>query len=527
MTFFGGSYDDIRVTEAEVPPATGKLGTGQRIRVGVVERDNGLTTATTSTISNALYDLADQNSTTHTVLLPHGTTVKLGAAVTPAVGSWRAKFVITNPKLNKTVEQKGASAAADMANQIDLLALGQLDKDALNKVTEAYDAGSYIGVMLALEGVAESHVDVSGYVTKSGRHVGAYSQIRASINNLKKGDSLHFPDGIEVRRVSTGEHQPSGAGGRFAVIHETGEDGMAAVKNAGTLDSAARHVAEQSAMSTHADSLGGAKSTKGVTSADAVDKLAADNPKLPGTPHPEAVAARVAAARKSAKLPSRKERAENEAKARGRSSTTLDRGRTKDGEPIPRDRSKPVGPGLRSPEEADAIRAGEHEPGGGKRKPGATDARHLSNDEYIANFKIMHGRAPNKREMATLRKSGDRREREAKGRGVNRATADRGGSKNTTPSGLPLPPAAGKSKPSGGPGQRDDPSFANHRSNSDSSFGDVSAKTVEGWSDRILSREIDANPGRTTKDRAHLKVMQAEYRRRKTAGAQRRGFIGG
>lgn len=562
MAPFFEHYDEIPLTEAEVPVATGKQGTGQRIRVGVVERDNGLTTATTSTISNALYDLADQNSTTHTVLLPHGTTVKLGASVTPQVGSWRAKFVITNPKLNKTVEQKGASAAADMANQIDLLALGQMDKDALAKVTEAYNAGSYVGVLLAIEGVAEGHIDVSGYVTKSGRHVGAYSQIRKSINSLKKGDSLHFPDGIEVRRVSTGEHQPAGAGGRFAVIHETGEDGMAAVKNAGTLDSAARHVAEQSAMSTHPNSLGGAKSTKGVTSADAVDQLDADNPKLPGTPHPEAVAARAAAGRKSAQLPSRKERSRNEAVA---GTTSKVRG-LKDGESVEvgtsrvrrNDITPPknaqgqpgkgkggttfevTGPGGRrgtgiwtDPKKAAEEAHSRHEGNSNSRspKPGATDARHLSDDEYIANFKVMHGRAPNKRELATLRKSGDRREREAKarkGRGVNRATADRGGSKNTTPSGLPLPPAAGPSKTSGGPGQRDDPSFSNHRSKqSDASFGDVSKKTVEGWSDRILGREIDANPGRTTADRAKLKVMQDEYRRRKTAGAQRRGFIGG
>jgi hypothetical protein len=41
-----------------------------------------------------------------------------------------------------------------------------------------------------------------------------------------------------------------------------------------------------------------------------------DNPKLPGAPHPDDVAARAAKARKEAKLPSRKQRAENERKAK-------------------------------------------------------------------------------------------------------------------------------------------------------------------------------------------------------------------
>lgn len=521
MTFFGQdnyantSPEHIRevlAREAEVPPAIGKLGTGQRIRVGVVERDNGLVMAKTSQISNALYDLADQNSTTHTVLLPHGTMVKLSAAVAPSVGSWRAKFEVSNPKLGKTVEAKGTSEAAELAGQIDLLALAKIDKDALAKVTEAYDRGDAVGMLVEMgvrepapEPLREDQIHVSGYVTKSGRHVGAYGQIRKTLDKLEHGDSAHFPDGLTAKRTKGG----------FSV-----SGGEVPSKHSGSKD-AADAIAIGSLNSDHPKSLGGKQHQSEAFGAaiqgnvsDRVDNLPADNPKLPGTPHPEAVAARAAAARKSAK--------------RGRSSTTLDRGPTKDGEPIPpRDRSKPVGPGLRSPEEADAIRAGEHEPGGGKRKPGVTDARNASEDELIKNYKIMHGHPPNKKELETLRKSRARREKEERGRGKNNATADRGGSKNTTPSGLPLPPAAGPSKTSGGPGQRDDPSFANHRSNSDGSFGDVSAKTVEGWSDRILSREIDANPGRTTKERAHLKVMQTEYRRRKTAGAQHRGFIGG
>lgn len=406
-----GNYDDVRISEAEVPPAIGK-GTGQRIRVGVVERDNGLTTATTSTISNALYDLADQNSTTHTVLLPHGTTVKLGASVTPTVGSWRAKFVITNPKLDKTVEAKGSSAAADMANQIDLLALGQIDKDALAKVTEAYNAGSEHAMLVAfglaeekLEPLREDQIHVSGYVTQSGRHVGAYGQIRKTLDKLETGDTAHFPEGITAKRSNSG----------FSI---SGGDVLSKHTNSGA---AADAVAIGSLNSDHPKSLGGKQEQSQAFGAaiqgnvsDRIDNLPADNPKLPGTPHPEAVADRAAAARKSAKLPSRKERAANEKAAR----------------------------------------------------PGST-----------------------------------------------------------TPSGLPLPPPATKHTTTGGPGQISDPSLATHKS--DASFGDVSKKTLEGWSDRTLGREIDANPGRTAADSGKLKAMQSEYRRRKTASAHSRGFIGG
>lgn len=149
MIFFGHHDDDAILAEAEVPkPAAGS---GQRIRVATIERDNGLVTATNSSISNALYDLADQNSLTHTVVLPHGTTVKLAATNAPTTtGAWRSRFEITNGKLAKTVEAKGSSAAADLANQIDLLALAKMDKTALEKLTEAHAAGDAEGVLVAL-----------------------------------------------------------------------------------------------------------------------------------------------------------------------------------------------------------------------------------------------------------------------------------------------------------------------------------------------------------------------------------------
>lgn len=461
MSLFG-HYDDEAIREAEVPQATSRVGTGQRIRVGVIERDNGLTTATTSTISNALYDLADQNSTTHTVLLPHGTTVKLGASVSPTGGSWRAKFVINNPKLDKTVESKGTSAAADMANQIDLLALGQLDKDALAKVTEAYNAGSEHATLVAfglaeekLEPIREDQIHVSGYVTHSGRHVGAYGQIRKTLDKLEHGDSAHFPEGITAKRTHSGF---SVSGADVSSKHSSSK-------------AAADAVAIGSLNSDHAKSLGG-KQRQDEAFGAAIQGNVAD---------------------RIDNLPAAKDR-------------------------------NAKGIGGRSLNEADAIRAGEHLPGGGKRKPGATDARGASDDTLIKNFKTMHGRSPSDKEMAKLRQRPI-----AQGQNLDGlANMGRPGKPHSTPSGLPLPPAAGPSKTSGGPGQRDDPSFANHRSKqSDASFGDVSKKTVEGWSDRILSREIDANPGRTTAEAAKLKVMQTEYRRRKTASAHSRGFIGG
>lgn len=298
-----------RLTEAEVPPATSG-GTGQKIRVGVIERDNGLVMAKTSQINNALYDLADTNSTTHTVVLPHGTTVKLVAAVSNNVGSWRARFEITNPKLGKTVEEKGASAAAELAGQIDLLALNKIDKNALAKVTEAHDAGDHEGMLVALglreAPLEEIQIHVSGYVTKSGKHVGAYSQIRKKISSLGPGQTLHFPDGISVRKSS---------GGYVVGGSNAPQLGGVTKKSA---KAAADDVARKSAGSTNPKSLGG-RVAHSIDSGSEVDALpnSGDNPKLPGAPHPADVADRAAKARKEAtkRLPSRKQRAENERKA--------------------------------------------------------------------------------------------------------------------------------------------------------------------------------------------------------------------
>lgn len=257
MPLFGHYDDEPPIREAEVPPPS--KGTGQRIRVGTVERDNGLTTATTSSVSNALYDLADQNSLTHTVVLPHGTTVKLAATNSPTqAGAWRSRFEITNGKLAKTVEAKGSSVAADLANQIDLLALAKIDKTALEKVTERHAAGDAEGVLVALgirdEGLEEANIQVAGYVTKDGRHVGAYSQIRDIIDKLKEGQTAHFPEGISVHHSPDGGFRVKG-GGSLNAEHKTGGP-LQAVSNA---DTTTKLVVARSARSNHAKSLGGSE----------------------------------------------------------------------------------------------------------------------------------------------------------------------------------------------------------------------------------------------------------------------------
>lgn len=431
-----GHHDEDQLREAETPSAS--TGPGQRIRVAAVERDNGLTTATSQSISSALYDLADANSLTHTVSLPHGTTVKLAAATTPrlGIGSYRARFEISNPAISKKVEAVGTQAAADLANQIDVLAMGKADKDALTKVAEE-------------EHLEEIETHVSGYVTRSGRHVGAYSQIRKSIDKLGPGSSVHFPDGISVKRTTNGYTVGSTKAPQIGGISQPSAKG------------AADYVAKKSAMSTHPKSIGGrvASPVDKPTDINAIPN-SGDNPKLPGTPHPRDVADRAAKALKAAKLPSRKERARNEAiagtktKLEGLKSgethevgtSTVKRTETKvpgraDGGAVRAKGGHPIfevtGPGgtgtfntansghaaehaharseratnpqgsrggpspmpgvIRTPNEADAIRASE------RRK--AQDASSFAKEDKIAAFKVMHGRPPSPKELAVLDKS--------------------------------------------------------------------------------------------------------------------------
>lgn len=236
MSLFG-HHDDPPRSERLSENFTGK---GQRVRVAVVERDNGLVSATSQSISNALWDLADSRSLTHTVLLPHGTAVKLAAAPAP-MGSHRARFEITNPVLkeNKRVEAVGTSGAADLANQIDVLAMSKGDKDALAKVTEEWERGGRI---------QEAKVNVSGYVTRGGKHVGAYSQVRKLVASLKSGHSLRLPDGIKVSRKEAGFQVHDAGGNRH---------GGAALADP---SSATTQALNASASSTHPKSIGGTKS---------------------------------------------------------------------------------------------------------------------------------------------------------------------------------------------------------------------------------------------------------------------------
>lgn len=597
-----GNHDDEKLAEASVMqqvPAAGP--SGQRIRVSVVERDNGLTTATNSSISNALYDLGDQNSLTHTVVLPHGTTVKLAATSSPKqLGSWRSKFLINNPLVDKTVQAVGTSQAADLANQIDVLAMGKADKEALTKVTEAFALGPdevLIALGLREAPLEESSIKVSGYVTKDGRHVGAYSQIRKTIGSLKHGDTAHFPDGFKVKRTEShyelhGPHSPK-AGAITA-----------------SADEAAREVATRSARHDHPKSIGGPslfKSHKEAEGADLgdskmgkarqltsgtnhpepkdwkeqhdlltqgrslkVDQLKAakahaiskgddrmagkidltmqaaerrsskssrlvdDNPKLPGAPHPDDVAKRAAAARKSAKLPSRKERARNE----GVATTTkkvrgLDNGesiqvgtsrvRRVDVQPPLNAQGKPgkgkggttfevTGPGGRrgtgiwtDPAKAAGEAHSRHEGNSGSRRPGVTDARGASEDTLVANFKEMHGRAPSDKELATLRKTPRRREPNTDGLASYKVG-------NGTPGSGSLISQPKNSGRRGGAGAVDDPNGSKVRGAS--TDPDTFATEIKGWDADELRREAKIVPNSSPL----YKLLVAELRRKSSGG---------
>lgn len=274
--------------------SSGKMQQGElqerTVHVETREDEPGVKIATIPKIRNALYDLSEPRNPTHTVQLPHGTkiTVKPGVP-TRTFSSFGRTFVITAADGETSKEAIGSDDAAELAKEMD----GAAGK----RVQEAM--------------LSEAAVRVSGYTTKRGRHVGAYSQIRAAIAKLSDGGAAHFPDGITVKQASGG-YEVYG-GGRVG----TG------ISTSLSLDKAAGTVAIRSADSTHPKSLGGksrhqdkayAMAIKG-DHAKTVNDIPADNPRLPGTPHPEFVADRAAKARKAAKLPSRKERAENERKA--------------------------------------------------------------------------------------------------------------------------------------------------------------------------------------------------------------------
>jgi hypothetical protein len=336
--------DPIRVTE-------------QTVHVSSVERDNGVKSATSQSISSALYDLADRSSLTHTVRLPHGTFVKLAPVSQPSLSSYRSKFEITNGEDTPKIAT-GTSAAADLAKEVDILAMSKKDKATIQQMSEEE------------EPLQEIDIHISGYVTKSGKHVGAYSQIRKKIEGLGGGSSLHLPDGITVSK----------RGKWFNVGIGHGSVGG----NLGSADAATKQALNHSASSTHPKSIGGRVSHSpesgffGPKEINAIPN-SGDNPKLPGTPHPQDVAHRAAKARKEAvkRLPSRKQRAENERKAKERGEHDAeiqkerdilmragDERRKKEAKER-RERDESPMPGvIRKPSESDAIRAKEGASGG-------------------------------------------------------------------------------------------------------------------------------------------------------------------
>lgn len=83
----------------------------------VQQRDNGIKSATHSSIRSAVFDLSDRMTPTHTVKLPNGTTVKVAAAVQPSYGSYGRTFEVSNG--SETLAATGVEEAADTAKELD------------------------------------------------------------------------------------------------------------------------------------------------------------------------------------------------------------------------------------------------------------------------------------------------------------------------------------------------------------------------------------------------------------------------
>lgn len=87
------------------------------LHTAVQQRDNGVKSATHSSIRSALFDLGDSSNPTHTVKLPNGTTVKVATADRPGYGSYGRKFTVTNGA--ESYEASGVEEAADTAKELD------------------------------------------------------------------------------------------------------------------------------------------------------------------------------------------------------------------------------------------------------------------------------------------------------------------------------------------------------------------------------------------------------------------------
>lgn len=248
--------------DAPAPKAAPERLLEQTVKPAAIEDDNGVITTTYSSIQNSLYDLSDRRSKTNAVILPSGTKITLASGPNPSVSSFAATFEVI-PKKGKPQTVTGQLAAAELAFKLDVLGLSAEQKRALQGLNEAEQ---HARAREHLARIAEKEIHVSGYVTKSGRHVGAYSQIRAEIGKLKHGDSAHFADGISVRRTtkSTGGDLYEIKGGATLPMPGSKSSDPGTPTSAGNVDAAATAVGSRSARSKHPQSIGGTESHSAV-----------------------------------------------------------------------------------------------------------------------------------------------------------------------------------------------------------------------------------------------------------------------
>lgn len=100
----------------------------------------------------------------------------------------------------------------------------------------------------------ERTIKVSGYTTKSGKHVDAYSQVRDVIGKIAKGDAdaAELPEGIKVKKSKTRDgfeiSQPGQPGSKTTTVNQRVVDPLA---------STTRDVLDASARLDHPKSIGG------------------------------------------------------------------------------------------------------------------------------------------------------------------------------------------------------------------------------------------------------------------------------
>lgn len=87
------------------------------VHTAVQQRDNGVKSATHSSIRSAIFDLAERRTPTHTVRLPNGTTVKMAPTTQPSMGTYNSTFTVSNG--SETLEATGTEEAADTAKELD------------------------------------------------------------------------------------------------------------------------------------------------------------------------------------------------------------------------------------------------------------------------------------------------------------------------------------------------------------------------------------------------------------------------